>query len=180
MNVYAWLFQRSHLFALVIGLTDGILTALTLISGRLLAGPYISFSLALRIATGSALSGIFVYFTAEYSRLRGELVHAERQLNLAARGIFATTQLGKAVRRDTIWAGALSGSANFLGALFPLFVGSIHSAPCWLPIAAAMVVLGVMGVVLARTVYGRIIVWTPVLMLAGIILAFVGVKLHIV
>ena len=60
-------------------------------------GQPIDLSLAVRIALAVSLSGGFLIFVAEYARLRGELIHAERHLNLSRAGRLATTKLGKDV-----------------------------------------------------------------------------------
>jgi hypothetical protein len=86
----------------VIGPVDGILTALTLAAARILTPDQpIDISLALRIALAASLSGGFVFFVAEYARLRGELVHAARHLNLASTGRLATSHLGQEVLRES-------------------------------------------------------------------------------
>jgi hypothetical protein len=160
MNAFRWLVQSGYRFALVVGLTDGILTALTLASGRLFASTErLTLGLALRIALASSVSGVFIFFTAEYSRLRGQLVHAGRQLNLAAHGHLATTQLGKAIQRDAISAALLSSTCNFLGAILPLLLGVAFPVLRWLPVAAAVAILGILGAVLAHTVYGNALRW---------------------
>jgi predicted membrane protein (TIGR00267 family) len=175
------LIRQEHTFALVIGFTDGILTALTLAAGRVVSAPApIDVSLALRISAAASLSGMFIFFTAEYARLRAELVRAERQLNLTAHGRFAATQLGKAVFRDTLWAAAISNVCSFLGALFPLLSGILLPGPSWLAIIAAIVALGMLGAGIAQTVYGNLMRWAVALMVAGVVLSLVGMGLRIV
>ncbi|HEU4742618.1 MAG TPA: hypothetical protein VFS50_13575 [Meiothermus sp.] len=84
------LFRRLQ-FSVVLGMTDGILTALTLATGRMLNSEEpLSLSLALRISSVSLLTSLFMFFAAEYARLRGELVQAAKQLNLSARGQLTT------------------------------------------------------------------------------------------
>ena len=89
-SAFAAIFNRTQTFAIIIGLTDGILTALILAFGHLVAGTRPTVGLSLRIAVGSAICGVFVFFTAEYARLRGELLTAERQLNFSSHGQFVT------------------------------------------------------------------------------------------
>lgn len=177
----ARLFLIRYLFALVVGLTDGVLTALTLASGRLFAATgSITIGLSFRIAIAASLSGMFIFFTAEYARLRGELVHAAKQLNLASHGHLATTQLGKAVRHDAASAALVSSACNFCGAIFPLLVGVVFPVPRWLPIATAIAALGILGAALANTVYGNVIRWSVALMISGAISACIGIRIHIV
>jgi VIT1/CCC1 family predicted Fe2+/Mn2+ transporter len=181
MNGFLWLFHPRRRFAVVIGLTDGIFTALALASGRLFASNHkITVDLSARIAIASSLSGMFIFFTAEYARLRGELVHASKQLNLAAHGHLATTQLGNEVLRDARNAACVSSLCNFLGAFLPLAVGVLVPAFPWLPIVTAVAALGVLGAALAHTVHGRMFLWIVALMISGVILAFIGVKVHVV
>lgn len=174
-------FLRSLLFPLVVGPVDGILTALTLSAGRMLtsAGRQIDMSLALRIALAASLSGSFVYFVAEYARLRGELIDGERHLNLASRGRFATSRLGTAVLRDAFQGAAISGVTGFLGALFPLALGALFVNRQWLTLVSAIVVLGALGIMVARSVLGRPLAWALALMATGMLLTAIGVVLDV-
>jgi predicted membrane protein (TIGR00267 family) len=172
-------FRHENIFALVIGLTDGILTALTLASGKVFSSTEpITISLALRISAASSLSGVFVFFAAEYMRQRAELVHAERQLSLTSH--LAATQLGRAALRDTLWGAAISSTCNFLGALLPLMAGALSPRFSWLAIAAGLLALAVLGVAAARSTYGNPVLWASALVLAGGLLTFAGLKLRIV
>ena len=120
--------QARALFPLVIGPVDGILTALTLAAGRILTPDQpIDISLALRIALAASLSGGFVFFVAEYARLRGELVHAARHLNLASTGRLATSRLGQEVLRESVLGTVIAAATGFGGALLPLILGPVFS-----------------------------------------------------
>jgi predicted membrane protein (TIGR00267 family) len=169
-----------HQLDLVAGLSDGILTALTLGAGHLLPGhPPMGLALALRIATAGAISGAFIFMVAHYAELRSALVEAERQLNLASHGRFATTQLGRAALIEAV-AGALIASAcTFCGALLPLLVGAFVPQLRWLSVMVALVALGVLGHFLARTTYGRPLHWVLALIIGGAVLALVGMQLEI-
>jgi VIT1/CCC1 family predicted Fe2+/Mn2+ transporter len=175
------IFRAEHVFPLVIGLTDGILTALTLASGRVLnSSEPITTGLALRISAASSVSGVFVFFTAEYIRLRGGLVHVERELSLASRGHLAVTRLGMAILRETVWGAAISSACNFVGALLPLLAGALLPTFSWVAVAVGLLALGVLGLVAARSIYGSPIIWVVALILAGGVLTLVGLKLRIV
>lgn len=178
-SIFAVTFNRTQTFAIVVGLTDGILTALTLASGHLMTGTKPTIELSFRIALGSAICGVFVFFTAEYARLRGELIHAERQLNLSSRGQFVTSQLGRQVRADAFASAFISSSANFLGALFPLCVGSFLPGPALLAVVPSIVALGLLGMSLAHIVRGSATIWIAALVASGIALSIIGVWLHI-
>lgn len=172
------LHRGSQIFPLVIGVTDGILTALTLAAGRIVEQSQpLTIGLALRISGAASLSGVFVFFTAEYIRLRGELVRSERQLNLTAGGRLATTRLGRAVLIETITSAVVSSTCNFLGALIPLIAGTIVS---WLAIVVALLFLAILGVGAGRAIHGNPFVWALALVVAGGILTFAGIKFRIV
>jgi VIT1/CCC1 family predicted Fe2+/Mn2+ transporter len=169
-----------RLFPLVIGPVDGILTALTLAASRLVHPDQpIDMSLATRIALAAALSGGFVFFVAEYARLRAELVHAERHLNLSSAGQLATSRLGREVLLDAIGGAMVASVTGFAGAMFPLILGALFRGIFWATIAAAIAVLGLFGAVVAMIVHGRPAFWAIGLMLTGILLSIAGVFLHI-
>jgi predicted membrane protein (TIGR00267 family) len=181
MVLSAITFPRERIFALVIGLVDGILTALILAGAKVLhSHDTIGFKLILRISLATALSGAFIFFVAEYVRLRGELVRAERHLNLMSHGYLATTRLGKIVFIEALKGMSISGFCSFIGALLPLTLGLLLPGPNWVPVAVSVVALGILGIGLAWTVYGNIFRWAVALMLSGVLLTIVGVKLHIV
>jgi predicted membrane protein (TIGR00267 family) len=166
------------MFPFVIGVTDGILTALTLAAGRIVEpSQALTIGLALRISGAASLSGVFVFFTAEYIRLRGDLARSERQLNLTSAGRLATTRLGRAILIETIASAVVSSICNFLGALIPLTAGTIAS---WLAIAVALLLLAFLGVGAGRAVHGNPFVWAVALVLAGGILTLAGIEFRIV
>jgi hypothetical protein len=110
MKPVGWLLGPKHRLDLVAGLCDGVLTALTLASGKLLnTNEPIDYSLALRVAAAAALTGGFILFAAHYAELRGELVEAERQLNLRSHGRFASTRLGRVVLYEAITGSLIAG-----------------------------------------------------------------------
>ncbi|PWK89740.1 hypothetical protein [Fulvimonas soli] len=165
---------------LVAGLTDGILTALTLGAGHMLAAAAPATpGLAFRVAGAAAVSGAFVFLVAHYADLRGELVEAERQLNLVAHGRFATSRLGRAVFREAVSKAAMASLCTFAGALLPMLVGALAWLPRWTPIAVSIVALCLLGWLLARTVFGRPLYWVLALGAAGGLLAWLGAALKI-
>ena len=171
---------KEYEFAAVLGLTDGILTALTLAAGRIIGfRTGLSVTLGLRVATASALAGGVVFFTAELARRNHELVHAEQQLNLLSHGRLATTRLGHFVLVESLKATIVVIASNFLGALLPFCVGLI-SRVAWVPICFALILLGVLGVSIAKVTYRGKIRWAVSLMLAGAALTVLGLWLRIV
>jgi len=173
-------FLRRLQFSAVLGIIDGILTALTLAAGRMLnSGDPLSFSLALRISFVSLSTGLFMFFTAEYARLRGELVHTAKQLNLSVRGHLATTQLGKSVLRESLLAAGISALSSFLGALLPLGLGAV-STRVELSFALSLLALAVLGAALGYALYASPLLWAIGLLLMGGILALAGMYLKVV
>jgi predicted membrane protein (TIGR00267 family) len=172
--------SSRHQLDLVAGLSDGVLTALTLGAGHMFPGhPPMSLSLALRIATAGAISGAFIFMVAHYAELRSGLIEAERQLNLTSRGRFATTQLGRAAFSEAVVGALLASICTFCGALLPLLVGVFVPQMRWLSIVVALLALGLLGYLLALTVYGHPLRWVAALIVGGIALAFVGMQLGV-
>ena len=172
--------RPAYRLDLVAGLVDGILTALTLGAGHMLSDATPATpGLALRVASAAAVSGALVFLVAHYADLRGELVEAERQLNLARHGRFATSRLGRAVLRESLAKAATASACTFAGALLPMLVGAIGGLPRWTPIAVSIVALCLLGGLLARAVFGRPVYWMLALGAAGGVLAWLGAQLKI-
>jgi VIT1/CCC1 family predicted Fe2+/Mn2+ transporter len=172
---------RSELFqGVAMGLADGILTALLLASGRLLAGGHgVDGSLAMKVAIYALATSGFVFFVGRYAELRGRLIHAERQLNLTSRGHLATTRLGRAVLRDALGDAAASGASCFAGALLPLSLSAeLPSAPL-LAVLVPIGMLGVMGFVLAKSLGGSPLHWIAGLVVGGGVMTALGWKLDL-
>jgi predicted membrane protein (TIGR00267 family) len=168
-------------FALVIGLVDGILTALVLAAGKVMAaGQSIRLSDVVRVAVVASISAAFTFFVAQYSRFRHELVHAEKHLTLGSRGHLAKTQLGRAVFRESVLGSLISGTCSFIGATFPLFFAVISPGALWLSLGTPIAALGVLGAFLGRSAYGNVLVWAIGLIALGVFFAIVGLQLHIV
>jgi len=175
-----WLLRRERCLPLVAGLCDGILTALTLAAGRMLdAERPMTFGVATRVATGALASGAFIFFVGHYASLRGELIHSERELSLAAHGRFARTRLGAAVLRDALSATLIGSGCSFLGALIPSAISALVPAHAWLGIAAATGILSLMGLGLGKALYGSPARWALALAAGGLALAYLGFRLRI-
>ena len=180
MTVLVALFDARRRLDLVAGLSDGILTALTLGAGHMLPGSSpMSVSLALRVACAGAVSGAFVFFVAHYAERRGELVEAERQLNLTSHGRLATSRLGRAAIKEAAIQAAIASGCSFCGASLPLLVSALIPQPRWLGVLVALMVLCLLGYFLAHTVYGHALRWMAGLLLGGIALTLLGVWLDI-
>ncbi len=173
--------QRNNLFAIVIGLMDGILTALALAAGRIIgSGDPISLQLALRISTGGAISGIFIFFVAEYARQRSDLVVAEMHLRLSSKGQLAASALGRSSFNRALVGAAVSGTCSFAGALLPLLPAAVFPRYSWLALVAALIALVVLGTGLAKVASANPLRWATALLIIGGVLIVVGNWLHIV
>jgi hypothetical protein len=96
MKVLHWFIRPEHRLDVVAGVSDGMLTALTLAGGRMIgASGGLSGGLALCVAAAASVTQIFVFFVARYAQFRQALVHAERQLNLTTPGLLASTRPGR-------------------------------------------------------------------------------------
>ncbi len=173
--------KRDLLFPIVVGLANGIITALIFTAGKILhVGGNIGPGLAIRIAVGVALPSVFTFYVAEYARLRRELVHTSRQLNLSSPAHLMNSQLGRIIVRKALIVTSVGIVAGFAGALLPLLVSVMVPGSTWFPIAAAILALGAFGVGLAISIRGNPLYWMAALLVAGVLVTIVGSVLHIV
>ena len=175
-------FLQKHLFPILLGLIDGILTVLTLATGKILDKPHEGFSLnlAIRVALVTSISGACMYFISEYSRQRIRLIRAEKELNFTQHGKFVTTNLGKQIRKETLQSVIISGSCSLLGAFIPMSGAVFFPGTAWVSLIIALFILALLGWGIARIVYGNAILWVTYLFLAGIVVSFIGYKLRVI
>jgi predicted membrane protein (TIGR00267 family) len=179
MTLLTTLFRRDTLFPLVIGPMDGMLTALTFAAGHLFEpGHPVDTYLMVRIAVAAAASGGFVFFVAEYARLRGELVHAEQHLTLTRARRLAQSHLGATVLFEAFRGALVATVSSFVGALLPAILGMLFAA-AWTTPAIAVIILGLLGVVIARAARGNPIYWAAGAMITGVLVTAIGVFLDI-
>jgi len=173
--------NRGLMLPIVLGLADGIMTSLTLTSGLLAnSGRPVTFNLALRIAIGAFASGAFVFFVARYSDVRRQLIRAEQQLSLTARGKFAAGKLGNSALRESLVSSAMSSAASFCGALVPLLLAALVPSHRTTSFIASLSMLALLGAGLARLVHGISVRWIAGMILGGTALAILGAYLKIV
>jgi VIT1/CCC1 family predicted Fe2+/Mn2+ transporter len=166
---------------IVLGLVDGVLTALALAAGRLTSSnEELSPGLAFRIALVALLSGAVAFFVARYSELRSELGHAEQELNLASRGRFVTGRLGDAILRESLASAALSSAAAFCGSLLPLLLAGLFPHEQWLAVAFGLATLSGLGIVLSCALHGSPWRWALALGAAGAVVTAVGTYAKVV
>lgn len=178
--MHGWRWQRQ-LLPIVLGVSDGVLTALILATGSLVdPRRHIAMNMALRISASAFATGAFVFFVARYSQLRAELVVAERQLNLTSHGRLASSKLGRAVLSEAVVAASLSSLSSFVGAMIPLTVAALVPSHGWAPLAAALVTLALLGAGLAKVSFGSPLYWSSTLVAGGVVLSILGAQLRIV
>jgi predicted membrane protein (TIGR00267 family) len=168
------------LFNVALGLIDGLLTALVLTAGVLLHSTTgIGMSQALRVSIAAALSGLFTVFVSDYARLRGELSHAARELNLASvRSLLASRLSGK-VRAQAAFGALITTACSFLGAMIPLASAAVWRVPAAAFVAASISLVSI-GLVLGRIVAGRSLVWAALLLAGGGLITLAGIWLDVV
>jgi VIT1/CCC1 family predicted Fe2+/Mn2+ transporter len=171
---------RPGLRPLALGLSDGILNALVLAAGAVVgAKGGISFGLAARVSAVAFVTGLIMFFVAEYAQQRAELVRAEHQLNMTRSGRLAAGALGQRARAEAAAAAATSSVSSLVGALVPLLIGAALPTLHWLPLVLAVGGLGGLGAVLARAVNGKPILWALAMLICGTAAAVVGVELKL-
>lgn len=179
MNLRSWVTNPRNRLDIVAGLVDGILNALTLAAGRMLHGQGADMALAGRVATATGLTTIFVFFMAHYAELRAEIARSERQLNLVAHGKLATSKLGQRAVRESIAGACLAAVCGVTGAMLSLLLCIWLPHPRWIGPTADILLLGILGVFLARSVHGKPLIWAPAIMFGGIVLTVIGVEIDI-
>jgi len=169
--------MSAELFSVIIGLTDGMSTALLLAGSQVLGHQPLDAALALRVALVSGFGGALPLLAAEYARLRQDLSHAARELNLPAPQRLLRSRLGAATVRNALRTTAVATASGFTGALVCLLIGA-WTAP-WAALLAANLAFFVMGGWLGRRFGGRPLVWGLAIALAADVLTVAGLFLHI-
>lgn len=167
-------------FAVALGVSDGILNALTLAASSVLRGVGLSVSLSARVGVVALASAVVTLFVAEYTQNRSELARAERQLMFTRSGRLAATSLGRAVFRDSVAVAIAAGTSSFAGAALPLIIGTLLPQMSWVGLVVSAATLGGRGVVLGTHVGGRPIVWAIVFVIAGAVRTAIGVQVDLV
>lgn len=166
---------------LVLGVTDGMLNALTLAGGALVHdGEHgVTLLLALRVGIATLVTATFTMFVADYAERRTWLVRASRQLNLTRRGQLAATNLGRQALRESWLAMAVAALASLAGAFVPLALGASLPGPSWIVIALTICLLGLFGWLLGGLIAGRRAIWAAAMTVGGVAVTVIGVWLDI-
>ncbi|MFE3946798.1 hypothetical protein ACFXPV_33825 [Streptomyces sp. NPDC059118] len=165
---------------LVLGLTDGLLNALTLAGASLVgSGSPITYSLATRVAVVALVTAAFSVFVSDYAERRGQLVRASRELNLTSRGHLATTRLGHLALLRSLRAMTVACAASFVGAALPLLAGAAVPHLSWGVVVLAIGALAGLGATLGKVMAGRMGLWAIAMGVGGGVVTWIGVWLHI-
>lgn len=163
----------------VLGLTDGILTALALAAGAILRGAGVGIDLAMRVGVVSGVTAAFTLFVADYADRRAHLVRASKQLNLTAPGRLAATSLGRVIVRESTFAALVAALASFVGAAVPLLLAAALPVLPWVALAFAIVLLGVLGGGIGAMLRTGRVRWAIAMLLGGAAVAVIGAVLDI-
>ncbi len=166
---------------LVLGISDGILTALALAAGAILhqAGGRLSLAFACRVGAAACVTAAFTMFVAYYAEARSHLVRASRELNLTGPGRLVASNLGREILTDTAFATVITGAASFIGAVIPLLLGSLLPTPPWVTLAITIGLLGIVGWVLGAALSGHRVRWLIAMLIGGTAVAVIGAILDI-
>lgn len=168
-------------FPLVIGFVDGMLTSLTFAAGSLtIADAHPTLSLALRMGAASLVSSGFVFFVGKYAELRGQLIHAGKELNIIKKGQLASTKLGKIALNRSIYDSIVSGISGFVGGFLPIIFATLDPLLPWITLLSSVIILGIFGFILGHIVGKNPYIWTGALFLGGILVSLIGIQLHII
>ncbi len=172
--------KPNFLFPFTLGLSDGIITTLMLISNSIIHESYIGTNLALRVAFGSAFVGGFSYFIAEYTRLRSEISRTSKQLVLRSPSYLIKSKIGHDILIESVAGTALSVGSGFLGSMVPLSFSIILPTYGLISIMVAIGALSIMGLGIAKSVRGSYIFWLMTMIALGVIVTYIGYNLKLV
>jgi VIT1/CCC1 family predicted Fe2+/Mn2+ transporter len=174
-----WLTAPENRLDVVAGLIDGILTALAFAAGELIEGSGATLSLAVRVAIATGLANAFVFFFAHYAELRTDLLGYEKQLNFLSHGKLAASNLGKEALSQSFVAAAIAAVWTIFGAALALAICVWLPEPRWAGPAIDILLLGGLGILLARSLHGAWWKWALSLIAGGLLLTVAGIELHV-
>jgi hypothetical protein len=179
VKILTWLQDPRHRLDIVAGFIDGILNSLTLAAAKLTTQGGLTLLLVGKVAVITACTTGFVFFVAHYAQLRSELIRSARELNLLSHGKLATTRLGTQILLEAIRGAITASVCSVFGSTLPL---AISLAVPQVPMAGlvfAICLLGFLGWLLARNIFGSPVSWAGGLMLGGIAVTMVGVRINV-
>ncbi|MFT4081293.1 MAG: hypothetical protein QM638_01780 [Nocardioides sp.] len=172
---------RMPVLPTLLGLSDGILSALALAAGAILrdGGGRLDVALALRVGVACLVTAAFTMFVAFYAERRTDLRRASRQLNLTEPGRLAATNLGRQVLEESLVATLVAGVASFVGAVAPLLLGILLPVPPSATLVITVGALGALGWVIGTMLAASRLRWCLAMLLGGVIVTVVGAMLDI-
>ena len=172
--------KQNLLFPFTLGLSDGIITTLMLISRSLIYGDVIGINLALRVAFGSAFVGGFSFFIAEYSRLRGEISRTSKQLNLRSPAYLIRGKIGRDIMLESVLGTTISVLSGFSGSMIPLAFSVLVPSDGRISVVVAILSLAALGAGISKSVKGNYFFWIVTMVVLGFIVTSIGFYLHLV
>lgn len=172
--------KQNLLFPFTLGLSDGVITTLMLISRTLVTANALSGGLALRVAFGAAFVGGFSFFIAEYSRLRGEISRTSRQLNLRSPAYLIRGKIGRDIMLESVVGTSISVLSGFTGSMIPLAFSVLLPTAGDISIVVAILSLAALGAGIGKSVKGNYVFWILTMTILGIIVTLVGFYLNLV
>ncbi len=172
--------NSNIIFPLTLGLSDGIITTLMLISRTVIEGNFSGIDLAFRIAFGSSFVGGFSFFIAEYSKLRGEISHSSRQLMLRSPSYLVKSRIGKDILVESVAGTGASILSGFVGAMLPLSLAILFPTRGLIAIYLADGAMALLGAGIAKSVNGNYIFWIITMFVLGIAVTVLGNFLNLV
>lgn len=172
--------KLNLLFPFTLGLSDGIITTLMLISRSLLAGESIVSGLAFRVAFGAAFVGAFSYFIAEYSRLREEISRTSRQLVLRSPSYLIKGKIGRDIFVESVIGTSVSALTGFTGSMIPLAFSVLLPQDGVLSVIVAIGALAALGAGIGRSVKGNYVFWILTMLIVGMLVSIIGYYLNLV
>jgi VIT1/CCC1 family predicted Fe2+/Mn2+ transporter len=167
-------------FPIAIGVTDGIITTLMLVSALIIHHLYIDISLAIRVAFGSAFVGTFSYFIAEYSSMRVQLSRESRHLNLSSPAYLLRSQPGRDILKESVLYTSLTGICSFSGSFIPLIFEVLIPSNGYIAITVAVLALAMTGFVISRSISGNPFFWVTLMVFLGVIVSVIGNALQLI
>lgn len=169
-----------YTFPVILGLTDGIITALMIATNEILNSNATHLGLFVRIALGSAAVGAVSFFMADYSSMKQDLVRLSKIVNPNTPFDLLETQLGRRIIEESIAKTLLSALSGFTGALIPLLPSLLFTTNSLISLAIADLSLALLGVVVAKVQSGNYFFWPPLLATVGIVMIYIGEFVNIV
>jgi VIT1/CCC1 family predicted Fe2+/Mn2+ transporter len=165
----------------LLGFTDGVLTALVLASGTISGSVHgwPGVLLAIKVGVFAFTSGFFVYFVSRFFELRHKLLEVGRQLSVTDRRALLSTSLGRTATLDSAIGAVTASCCSFLGGAFPLTIAALVPEIGAMGLLTALAILGIMGLALGRMTMGSPLVWAAGMVVGGGVVAAIGAQLRL-